>query len=1227
MAQKTSKTLELRIKTVTDGDSALAEIRKQVKGLGVTVTDLTSEYKQNEEGIVSWSHRVQLATKDAEKLEKVKAKLATSSIGGNLEQVSIFQKPLKEEQALAKERARLEKERLRRNTQTNKELLAANNRALKLEKLSIEKGAHDIATIREKLAQKERNIAIKLQKDLAKIAEAGAKGKLKNVPAARAKAFAQYRKDVTKVYKELNKANKADALAQSQKIARNKEIVSDLKRIEGAQSRINEKIRGATRAHRHWSVAVAEGIGLYRVVSSLLTGISEAIRSIPKVGIDLQTSQAVLEATLGSATAAAGAFKALDQEAIRTGISISTIRENFRNLNASMTLAGETTQTVFKVFSDLNTVSTALHLSGEKTQLVFLAIAQIFNKSKVQSEELVKQLGNLLPGAFASFRAANYKMFKDTQDLIKKMSDGSVFAHKTVKEFTDYMANKFKDAFAIAQTGVQANIGRMQTSFTHLGEAIFRVVDGPLVDFIQTVTKATDALTGFVEKTSALSVLFKGAIIVGASLLGAKLLKLSRRLFIAKKDFGMMAGGIRKVTGASAFLRNSLNALKVAFAFFARTPVGILILVGIAAEAFASIGRDADLAAQKIRNFIKERDKLDNINQINLEFRIKNNPRIQSVDENIAVLQKRIELNRSFFGRLSSIITTGNIKASQRQQVEDKKLIKAAFRAREALVTKEKLKQAKFEKEQKIRERQLEESLRSQDINGTVKHATALARLKAVKDKEELFALQSKLSKKASYIEAFYKKKEEIEKRAAVSQANIDVLNLSKKPVKEELLARQKELDLELKQIAIRNEKEKQQALQALRKPKKIGNNSEKARQIREEQQAQQAAIQTEITLLKLKGQVFEATRKEQLLKKAGTLSKLTGDSVEVKNARKQLDLIEKIKVTQSLVNYQSEAQQKLTGKLAAQEEVISAKEQAGILTRTQAFDLLQQKRQETLTALQNSITVMDDLVAAQERLNDAGANPILVERLKEAKRQAALLGLQIKGAARQSRREINVLGTDIRGGLQSSLANSFASFISGAKSATAAMRDFAVSILDQIRQIAAQKLAMQIINLALSAFGSSSGGKGSTVDGALAKSSAFSSFGKGISSFQKDGGVNTGMAAASGTILDSATYFPNARPTMFASGGVVAGEAGSEAVLPLKRNSTGKLGVVAQLDSTKLQGNTYNINVTVTKGKNESSVDTGNKIAIATMKKIAQQEIATANRPGNQSNKITAFG
>jgi phage-related minor tail protein len=116
---------------------------------------------------------------------------------------------------------------------------------------------------------------------------------------------------------------------------------------------------------------------------------------------------------------------------------------------------------------------------------------------------------------------------------------------------------------------------------------------------------------------------------------------------------------------------------------------------------------------------------------------------------------------------------------------------------------------------------------------------------------------------------------------------------------------------------------------------------------------------------------------------------------------------------------------------------------------------------------------------------------------------------------------------------------------------------------------------------------------------------------------FAANGGVfaGPGISAHSGTIVSSPTVFP------FAKGVGLMGEAGPEAILPLKRNAQGKLGIAAE-NAGHSNNNLYNITVNVEAKQGESASQFGDRAAQAIIRSIAKEEISNARRPGNTLNK-----
>jgi len=350
----------------------------------------------------------------------------------------------------------------------------------------------------------------------------------------------------------------------------------------------------AEHAQQSFVARVIEGISIYRVFTFVLNNLTNALKAIPKIGIELESTRASLLATSANAATAAGTFSFLDQEAQRTGIAITGLRETFRNFQASTRLAGESAGVTVEIFQNFNTAITALHLNADKSQSIFLALAQIFNKSKVQSEELVKQLGNLLPGAFAAFAKANNT---SASQLAADMKKGIIFAHDTILNFSRFYAEQFNPSFVLASQGLNANAGRLATSFTHLGEAIYAISQENLVGIVKGLTSLTDGLTKVVNGTSEWSKVLNFLTIAVEAAAVAVVGKL------VTSFFAIVPSSTAAITGIAGVSRASL-ALKGTLAFIT-SPVAIvagLVAIGLQLRELAT---ETDRAKERVDDFLQ----------------------------------------------------------------------------------------------------------------------------------------------------------------------------------------------------------------------------------------------------------------------------------------------------------------------------------------------------------------------------------------------------------------------------------------------------------------------------------------------------------------------------------------------------------------------------------------------------------------------------------------------
>jgi phage-related minor tail protein len=85
-------------------------------------------------------------------------------------------------------------------------------------------------------------------------------------------------------------------------------------------------------------------------------------------------------------------------------------------------------------------------------------------------------------------------------------------------------------------------------------------------------------------------------------------------------------------------------------------------------------------------------------------------------------------------------------------------------------------------------------------------------------------------------------------------------------------------------------------------------------------------------------------------------------------------------------------------------------------------------------------------------------------------------------------------------------------------------------------------------------------------------------------------------------------------------------GEAGPEAIMPLKRTATGKLGV--QVSGKSNGGNTQNVvtNITINGDVTNDNADVISRQVNEQVRAIIQQELRVQSRPGNQLNRAPSY-
>ncbi|RLB87477.1 MAG: hypothetical protein DRH26_15560, partial [Deltaproteobacteria bacterium] len=138
----------------------------------------------------------------------------------------------------------------------------------------------------------------------------------------------------------------------------------------------------------------------------------------------------------GSTAAANKQFGFLSETAKDLGLNFYTLREGYKGFLAaaqSSTLPMKEIQGIFRSVSNAGAI---LGLSNEKMSLTFLALEQMLSKGKISMEEIRRQMGDSLPGAFQLGAKA---MGMTVEAFDKAVSAGKIYADDFLPKFSKAM--------------------------------------------------------------------------------------------------------------------------------------------------------------------------------------------------------------------------------------------------------------------------------------------------------------------------------------------------------------------------------------------------------------------------------------------------------------------------------------------------------------------------------------------------------------------------------------------------------------------------------------------------------------------------------------------------------------------------------------------------------------------------------------------------------------------
>ena len=306
-----------------------------------------------------------------------------------------------------------------------------------------------------------------------------------------------------------------------------------------------------------------------------------------------------LELVEGSAEKATAKFNELRVAADRLGVDFEKSAEGFTNIAIGAKEAGVSSERLDQFYTNLSKTVRGLALDGDKAGRVFAAVSQVFGKNKLQSEELVQQLGEHLPGVMAiAAKALNLT----SSELTKALEEGRLGAESLIVIIQEYAKRvdglskndksvvdsltRFKNALGDLKREI-ADSGFLDEFIKLLKDAAAAIKSGELKEATQgfgdLLRLAAAAARFLLENITAVEVVFVGMIALN---IGKWLLALAASIKTLGIGTGIAAGAMR--------------LLGAALTFVAANPIVLLIAGIVALVAGTEKGRAAFRALWQI---------------------------------------------------------------------------------------------------------------------------------------------------------------------------------------------------------------------------------------------------------------------------------------------------------------------------------------------------------------------------------------------------------------------------------------------------------------------------------------------------------------------------------------------------------------------------------------------------------------------------------------------------
>ena len=253
-------------------------------------------------------------------------------------------------------------------------------------------------------------------------------------------------------------------------------------------TKAQEKINKNTKKMIGLNSTLAKGLRRLFVGAGAIMGVQGLVKTYRDIDLIRRSIEGLTKSTQD--------WDYIQKEALRTGTGIEEVAKGYRNFYSAASMAGFDKMGIQDMYSDVLTASRAIGATQQQVGGALLALEQMLSKGKVSMEELRRQLGNALPGAFEIGAKAMGVTTQKFNEMVKK----GISAAEFVPKFTKELLNTYKEAFPEAIKSLDFALVNLSSSWKLFQYEIMNGSAG------QGLAETVNSITEFLRSPEAITI-------------------------------------------------------------------------------------------------------------------------------------------------------------------------------------------------------------------------------------------------------------------------------------------------------------------------------------------------------------------------------------------------------------------------------------------------------------------------------------------------------------------------------------------------------------------------------------------------------------------------------------------------------------------------------------------------------------------------------------------------